>query len=110
MGGRRNTTGAKDGGWAPENLVGGCARSRASQICAAALFELKSLLEKRAPTNRPSAVGGAPSGDHSLLPSLLAQMVLIEAGWDAVNLGPDTPFASFAKAIADIRPRLLWLS
>ncbi len=37
-------------------------------------------------------------------------MVLLDAGWEAVNLGPNTPFASFAKAITDLRPRLLWLS
>jgi methanogenic corrinoid protein MtbC1 len=37
-------------------------------------------------------------------------MVLIDAGWDAVNLGPNTPFSSLAKAIAEVRPRLVWLS
>jgi excisionase family DNA binding protein len=83
---------------------------RASQVCAAVLYELKAILEQRASKNRPRAVGGASQKDHSVLPTLLAQMVLLDAGWDAVNLGPNTPFHSLAKAIADLRPKLLWLS
>jgi len=83
---------------------------RATQLCAAALYELKAVLEERAGKDRPRAVGGAAEHDHSALPSLLAQMVLLDAGWDAVNLGAHTPFKSFLKAIDDLRPRLLWLS
>ncbi len=83
---------------------------RASQVCAAALYELKTDLEPRTSGKRPKAVGGAPPKDTSVLPTLMAQMVLLAAGWDAVNLGPDTPFASFARAIDELRPRLLWLS
>lgn len=83
---------------------------RASQLCASALYELKAFLEGRAAKDRPRAVGGAVEGDYSSLPTLLAQMVLLDSGWDAVNLGPNTPFASFEKAIDTLRPRLLWLS
>ena len=83
---------------------------RASQLCKSVLYELKAVLEERASKNRPRAVGGAPENDHSALATLLAQMVLLDAGWDAVNLGPNTPFDSFAKAINVLRPKLLWLS
>jgi MerR family transcriptional regulator, light-induced transcriptional regulator len=83
---------------------------RATQLCAAALFELKAVLEDSAVKNRPRAVGGGAEGDFSLLPSLLAQMVLLDAGWDAIDLGPNTPIASFEKALVEIRPRLMWLS
>jgi methanogenic corrinoid protein MtbC1 len=83
---------------------------RASQLCTAALYELKAVLEDRAVKNRPRAVGGAVAGDESLLPTLLAQLILLDNGWDAVNLGPNTPFASFGKALTDLRPKLLWLS
>ncbi len=86
------------------------AEHRASQICAAVLYELKALLEKRAPAKRPRAIGGAPPNDFSVLPTLLAQMVLLDAGWDAINLGPNTPFSSLAKAVEELRPRLVWLS
>ncbi|MFL5330344.1 MAG: B12-binding domain-containing protein [Gemmataceae bacterium] len=83
---------------------------RASQICTAVLCELKGLIEARAGKTEFRAVGGSPEGDLSILPTLLVQMVLLDSGWEAINLGPNTPFASFAKAIVELRPRLLWLS
>jgi excisionase family DNA binding protein len=83
---------------------------RASQLCAAALFELKAVLEDRTPRDRPIAVGGTLEGDYSVLPSLLAQMVLLDAGWDAINLGPNTPVESFRRAVDELKPRLLWIS
>jgi MerR family transcriptional regulator, light-induced transcriptional regulator len=83
---------------------------RASQLCASALFELKAVLERRSGRNRPLAVGGALEGDFTVLPSLLAQMVLLDSGWDAVNLGPNTPVTSFRKALEELKPRLMWIS
>lgn len=83
---------------------------RGTEICAAALHDLKDQLESRAERNRPVAVGAAPEGDPYTLPSLLAQFVLLDAGWEAVNLGPNTPLASLARAVRELRPRLLWLS
>jgi len=83
---------------------------RGTQLCAAALYDLKNELESRAERNRPVAVGAAPAGDPYLLPSLLAQCVLLDAGWEAVNLGPNTPLLSLTKSLKTLRPRLLWLS
>ncbi len=83
---------------------------RGTQLCAAAVYDLKDELEARAERNRPVAVGGAPEGDPYLLATLLAQIVLLDAGWEAINLGPNTPLASLAKALRDLRPRLMWLS
>jgi excisionase family DNA binding protein len=83
---------------------------RASELCASALYQVKTTLEESANANRPLAIGGAVEGDASTLPSLLAQMVLMEAGWNAVNLGSNTPFSSFEKAVDEMHPSLLWLS
>lgn len=83
---------------------------RGTLLCAAALHSLKDDLEPRAERDRPLALGGAPEGDPYTLPSLLAQLVLLDAGWEAVNLGPNTPLASLAKAVHRLRPRLVWVS
>jgi excisionase family DNA binding protein len=83
---------------------------RGTQACVAALYALKLLVEARAADRVAVAIGGAPEGDWSSLPSLLAELLLLEAGWKVVNLGPQTPAASFARAVKELRPRLLWLS
>jgi excisionase family DNA binding protein len=83
---------------------------RASQLCAAVLFEVKQVLETRAHRQRPLAVGAAPEGDQSVLGTLLAQMVLLDAGWEAVNLGANTPMKSLCLEISELHPKLVWLS
>lgn len=83
---------------------------RGTQLLAGALYDLKGELEARSERNRPVAVGGAPEGDPYLLATLLAQLVLLDAGWEAVNLGPNTPLPSLTRALRELRPRLLWLS
>jgi excisionase family DNA binding protein len=83
---------------------------RGTQLCTAALYELRSRLEAQAARDRPVAVGGAPERDYYIQGSQQAEMVLLDAGWKAVNLGPHTPIASFREAVDQWRPRLLWLS
>ncbi len=83
---------------------------RATQLCAAALFDMKDELQARAERNRPLAVGGAPEGDPYLLATVLAQLVLLDAGWEPVQLGPNTPMTSLTKAVEELRPKLLWVS
>lgn len=83
---------------------------RGTQICLDTLFKLKERLEHRIEKDGPLAMGAAPEGDPYVLPTLLAQLVLLDAGWQAVNLGPNTPLENLADAVRRLRPKLVWLS
>lgn len=83
---------------------------RGTQICAAALYELKVRVEEGAAALRPVALGAAPEGDPYFLSNLLVELVLLEAGWEPINLGPNTPLRSLEKGLIEYRPRLVWLS
>lgn len=94
---------------------------RALDICLGILAELRRLLDTEPLAGSdttdetphvlaPLAIGGAPSGDPYLLPSLSAACVVSEAGYRATNLGPDTPLATLLEAARRSRPRLVWAS
>ncbi len=63
-----------------------------------------------APPLAPVALGGAAPGDPHILPSLVAAMVLAEAGYHEVNLGPDVPTVALERAVERYRPVLVWRS
>jgi hypothetical protein len=81
---------------------------RAVDTCVQAIGLLRSCLPSPPATN-PVALGGAPSGDPYVLPSLLTAAVLCEVGFGDVNLGPDVPVAAMERAVAEYRPSLVWL-
>lgn len=82
---------------------------RAVDVCLQALSTLRNLLPPTAP-DAPCAVGGAPPDDPYLLPSLMAGLVLAEAGWRTVNLGPNTPWETFQTACEQLHPQLVWIT
>lgn len=95
---------------------------RATDICIHSLNLLRHLIERprSKPTDRadgggdadplPAAVGGAPSGDPYLLPSIMSACVFAEAGFHAINLGPDTPLQTLALSAETCRAHAVWLS
>ena len=81
----------------------------ATDCCIHAVQFMRSLLP---PTtdDSPVALGCAPTGDPYQLPTTLAAAVLAEGGWNAVNLGPETPVSILRLAIVRHRPRLMWVA
>jgi hypothetical protein len=56
------------------------------------------------------ALGGAPSGDPYILPSLAASIVLASLGMRATNLGPETPIDTLRHAVGELSPQVVWIS
>lgn len=82
---------------------------RASDIIISALNQLR-LIMPQSPPNAPLAIGGAPTGDPYIIPSLIAAIVLESSGFRTQNLGPDLPTSSLLKAAQELNPVLIWLS
>jgi excisionase family DNA binding protein len=81
---------------------------RATDICLQALDQLRVLAE--VPEEAPVILGGAPTGDPYILPSVMAATALVFEGINAVNLGPDTPALSLASAAEHYDVSTVWLS
>ena len=82
---------------------------RGCEIVLSVLHELRRLLPPPA-LERPVAIGATVEGDHYGLGTSMAELVLRDAGWNAVSLGCNLPYATLASAIRQQRPRLFWLS
>ncbi len=82
---------------------------RACEILNRVLYTLRALAPAH-DADAPIAIGGAPGRDPSRLPSLMAELTLVEAGWHAVTLGSDLPYCSLLLAVQRYQPALVWLS
>lgn len=80
----------------------------AVDVCLHALMEIRSAIPERG--GAPVALGGAVEGDPYLLPSVMASVVLADAGFRAFNLGPDVPSAVLLAGVRVYAPVLVWRS
>lgn len=64
----------------------------------------------RRPSNGKTAVVGCPEDELHEVAARCAAFLLEIEGWRVVVLGPNTPFFSFADAVASHRPRLVVVS
>lgn len=81
----------------------------ACEIITRILWDLRRINEEPDP-NSPKAIGGTLESDHYSLPNHLVELVLRDAGWNAISLGPHLPVDSLEQAIQQHQPRLVWLS
>jgi excisionase family DNA binding protein len=72
--------------------------------------ELRALLPPVPHEHAPLAVGGAPEEDPYVLPSMMAAVVLADAGFRDVNFGARTPLTLLASEALARRARLVWVS
>lgn len=91
-----------------EHPAGVFEEHRATEIAISGMIRVRALLAP-AP-DAPVALGGAPSGDPYVLPSLAAAATVEDSGMQAVSLGPGTPLETIALGAASLRPKLVWLS
>ena len=83
---------------------------QAISLMLSTLTGLNSALIQSARGPRPLALGASPEGDPYILPGLMAEITVREAGWDVRNLGSDLPLRSLAAATRKYRPKLIFLS
>lgn len=82
---------------------------RSCEICLRILYELRSA-QPPIPDQAPVAIGGTLEGDHYVLPTAMAELVLRENGWRAASLGNSLPVATLKSAVERTHPKVLWLS
>lgn len=82
---------------------------QACEIINRTLYDLRTMLPPAARSG-PVAIGGTPPGDNYRLATLMVELVLVDAGWNAVSLGSSLPFATMVAAAQHHDPDLFWLS
>lgn len=81
---------------------------RGCEIATHILFDLRRV---QSPPNRDwIAAGGTIEGDAYSLPSMMAELVLRDAGFWATSLGSSIPFSSLIQVVQTTKPALFWLS
>lgn len=82
---------------------------RATDLCKQGFQALRLVMTEKEPCDCV-ALGGAPSGDHHILPSLMASVVMASCGYHDMNLGGDTPCDVLADAALRYEASIVWIS
>jgi MerR family transcriptional regulator, light-induced transcriptional regulator len=83
---------------------------RACEVCMGMLRELRNRLQPSRRTGRQKAIGATLEHDVYTIPVTMAELVLLDAGWNATSLGSNLPVDTLRDAIETLRPDLFWLS
>jgi len=81
---------------------------RACELITRLIHEFRRLIQGPLPS-APKAIGGTPSGDHYSIPSQLVEISMLEAGWQATNLGSNLPLETILEAVRRETPAIVWL-
>lgn len=81
---------------------------RGCEIARRILVDLRRL--QTLPNPKWTAIGGTLEEDQYALPTLMAELVLRENGWQATSLGSGIPVPSLIQAVSELQPKLVWLS
>ena len=81
---------------------------RSCEIALRVLYELRRAIPQ--PNSRCSAIGGTMHGDQTTIPTIMAELVLKDAGWQAMSLGTSLPTESLIKAMDESHAQLFWVS
>ncbi|MEM7480220.1 MAG: B12-binding domain-containing protein [Acidobacteriota bacterium] len=82
---------------------------RATDITIQGLHQIRSVVAPP-PDSAMAAVGGAPTGDPYMIPSLAVSTLLEVEGFRATNLGPETPSSTLLEAVRALAPKMVWIS
>lgn len=82
---------------------------RGCEIIARVLHELRQALPPVEP-GAITAIGGTLEDDPYTLPTTMVELVLLEAGCQAVSLGSGHPVSTLMNAMHALKPQLFWLS
>ncbi|MEM9383086.1 MAG: helix-turn-helix domain-containing protein [Planctomycetota bacterium] len=88
-------------------IEGILAEHRATSVGIGLIRRLRELLPN--PKGLP-AIGGAVEGDPYSMPSQMAETLLRANGFDAFDLGPNTPIPVIAAAALERKARVAWVS
>lgn len=83
---------------------------RACEVCISVLRELRVQLQNSRTTEQRRAIGATLEHDAYTIPVTMAELVLLDAGWQATSLGSNLPVDTLHQAMDSIRPDLFWLS